>query len=293
MFAGDLAALAAGATTIIPGALIALGNWFPGRLRTLGLAVAAFGAGKFFRVRSVFDVHVEPFLAHTLGIHNLPVAIGVVLGLCAFALVVASLQQSPIQRGVTGSVTAVISLAFLALFAFGYGSRFLPYLSADGLDSPTQAAAWAIPLFFQGATSIVVLVLAAKALRTTHDSRLGRITSYALLLMGIMGQLYFLSKLVYLVLSTLEVAEHLLPLLSTLSFLSLPASIICLAAAVYVPTALHLGSRTRRYFALRAELVTTSPRKLWHLSADPEETHRAIIDHADSVILDGPQNTAT
>lgn len=293
MLEGDYTALIAGLLTILPGGAIAASTWLPTRLRCLGGAVALLGCGKFFRLRGLFDVYVEPVLARIFHSHNLPVAFAVVSGLISFALVVGALLTTRRSRWGLAIFTIAACAIFVALGHAAYGDSFRPLLSADGLDTTDQALVWGSAMFFQGLTSTIVLVLALRAGNSPVDSGAGRATRLALIVMGIAGLAYFLSKIAFLILMTFDHAGTLAQSLLATSFVSLTLSALGLAFAVYIPAALALHSRFRRFQLLRQSAIRASKRRLWRLSRTPEATHRAIIENADRLILRGEPRTAT
>jgi hypothetical protein len=285
---GDLNALVASIVTVPPALLIATNSRLNWSYRLLSTALLFLGLAKLVRVRFIVDAHVEPLLARLFWAHNLPVALAAIFAIVAYTIVALTLSTS--RRFKVWAVVAATSatVAFLALFVANYGDHFRPYLSGGGIDSPGQAVAWAIPLVYVGVASGTVAFLGIRARLEVSPSLSTKLIGDALIVMGLLGLLYLVSKGGYVVVSTIDDQAKVLPALATVGLISFPASALFLALAVLLPGVTRMSDRIGMYVALKREGVPKSSPHLWRLAADESAAHQAIIDHADEAILGTP-----
>lgn len=301
MLEGDLLALFI-SVVIIPAALLIAVFAKTVESRVMALSLAVLVTGKLWRVRSVVDVHIEPWMAAVFGIHNLPVLIAalvVVAGYCGVAF--ATVPRRFFWRGIL-PLAVVLSIVTLFAFRSAYGDAFSPYLSQGGLHSFAEGLAWTLPLLVVLVASLAIVPPAYGAWRRGRSNAPARVAAGSTAALGILGICYVGSKGGYLIVATIDDNAASLDFLKTAGLVTLPLAFLSLGVAVFVPPLMRLSARIRRFLRLLAtrrnpvlapHLPFSDGRSLWALSADPVRAHMAAVGAVDEVILDAEQQPTT
>ena len=285
---GDLAASICAA--LVPLALFLAVTTKVQSRRVMAFSLTLLLCGKLFRVRSVMDQHVEPWIAETFGPHNIPVLMASSVVPLGYMGVTSTLLPRKTWTKFVALPGVALIVAGAALFIAAYGSHFREYLSEGGLDNITQGLAWLLPLSIVLGTSLVFIPQALKILREHYRHFASLILAVGLIGFGCSGVVYAVAKFVYLVLATADDSLGVLDGLETVTFITLPLSFVMLTLAVFVPVVVESLGRVRRFLHLRAFEANRSGdgpsmRELWVLADDPVAAHVHVVDAYDDKLL--------